>query len=201
MAIFTNEYTGTDILHKLLSAVANQRTITALVDKSSNDEDILIRKQLMKIGGIGFVTGMPGGLAAIPSAVADLYSLLYNQAKMVAGIAHIRGYDLNDKNVQYTIIMCLLGEKAMGNLVKKTTAISVSSTAAVCVTSEAGQALLRRLAEYFGIMVGKQSASTGMAHLIPIGGGLFCCGLDVYKTRKVAKLAKEVFVSVDMPKA
>ena len=38
---------------------------------------------------------------------------------MVAGIAHLRGYDLDDPRVRNAILACLLGEDAVKSLVKK----------------------------------------------------------------------------------
>ena len=38
---------------------------------------------------------------------------------MVAGIAHLRGYDLDDPRVRNAILACLLGEDAVEAMVKK----------------------------------------------------------------------------------
>jgi uncharacterized protein (DUF697 family) len=57
----------------------------------------------------GFVTNI-GGLAALPVAIpANLTGIAIVQVRMVAAIAHLRGYDLNDNRVRTALIMCLMG--------------------------------------------------------------------------------------------
>ena len=51
-----------------------------------------------------------GGIAALPIAVpANLAGVSVLQVRMVAAIAHLRGYDVNDLRVRTALVMCLLG--------------------------------------------------------------------------------------------
>jgi len=189
MGIFSAEA----IIYKLLAAVANEKDIIKLVRANDNNEDTLIRKQIMKVTSIGFVTGLPGGLSMAPSAFADLTSLLYNQARMIAGIAYIRGYDISSRDVQYVMIMCLLGEKSMKEVSGITTEVTIRALAAKYTTRETKQALVRKITEKFAIVFGKQTVKGNLRHFIPIGSGIVCGGLDAINTRNVALLAKKIF--------
>jgi len=57
----------------------------------------------------GFVTNI-GGLAALPVAIpANITGVAIVQVRMVAAIAHLRGYDLDDHRVRTALVMCLMG--------------------------------------------------------------------------------------------
>ena len=57
----------------------------------------------------GFVTNI-GGVAALPVAIpANITGVAIVQVRMVAAIAHLRGYDLNDHRVRTALVMCLMG--------------------------------------------------------------------------------------------
>ena len=51
-----------------------------------------------------------GGLATLPVAIpANITGVATVQVRMVAAIAHLRGYDLNDNRVRTALVMCLMG--------------------------------------------------------------------------------------------
>ena len=51
---------------------------------------------------------------AVPTNITGLALV---QCRMIAGIAHLRGYDLTDPRVRNAVLVCLLGEEAVGSLV------------------------------------------------------------------------------------
>ena len=60
----------------------------------------------------GFVTNI-GGVATLPVAIpANITGVAIVQIRMVAAIAHLRGYDLNDNRVRTALVMCLDGRGA-----------------------------------------------------------------------------------------
>src|SRR5690606_33829598 len=74
----------------------------------------------VRLSGIqGFVTNI-GGLAtaavALPTNVVGLAVL---QCRMVAGIAHLRGHDLDDPRVRNAVLATMLSEEGVQELVKK----------------------------------------------------------------------------------
>ena len=50
---------------------------------------------------------------------ANITGLALIQCRMVAGIAHLRGYDLEDPRVRNAILVTILGEDAVNALVKR----------------------------------------------------------------------------------
>ena len=76
------------------------------------DANALIRWQTAKAAGLGFVTGIPG-LSAMPVALpANATSMLFIQIRMIAALAHLGGYDLNDDRVKTVCFACLCGNVA-----------------------------------------------------------------------------------------
>ena len=63
----------------------------------------------------GFVTNL-GGIAIAPVAIpANLAGVAIVQVRMIASIAHLRGYDIDDRRVRTAIVMCLLGGEQIGH--------------------------------------------------------------------------------------
>ena len=56
------------------------------------------------------MTGL-GGLITLPVATpANIASVTYVQIRMIAAIAHMRGYDLKDDQVKTFVFVCLTGQ-------------------------------------------------------------------------------------------
>jgi len=74
----------------------------------------------VKLAGLqGFITNL-GGLVTMAVAIpANISGLALLQAHLIAGIAHLRGYDLADPRVRNAVIACMLGDDAVKSLVKK----------------------------------------------------------------------------------
>src|SRR6478752_959028 len=70
----------------------------------------VIENHVRYAGAQGFVTNL-GGLAMMTVMVpANISGLALVQCRMIAGIAHLRGYDLTDPRVKNAVLVCLLGE-------------------------------------------------------------------------------------------
>ena len=84
-------------------------------DKAVHD---LIEGHVRMAGVQGFLTNL-GGLATMALTVpANITGLAVLQCHLVAGIAHLRGYDLADPRVRNAVLACLLGEESVNRLVK-----------------------------------------------------------------------------------
>ena len=67
----------------------------------------------------GFVTNI-GGLVTIALTIpTNITGLALIQCRMIAGIAHLRGYDLDDPRVRNAILTTMIGEDVVNALVKK----------------------------------------------------------------------------------
>ena len=61
-------------------------------------------------GAQGFVTNLGGLVTAAVTIPANITGLALIECRMIAGIAHLRGYDLDDPRVRNAILVCMLGE-------------------------------------------------------------------------------------------
>ena len=70
-------------------------------------------------GAQGFVTNIGGLVTAAVTIPANITGLALIEARMIAGIAHLRGYDLDDPRVRNAILVCMLGEDEVDDLVRR----------------------------------------------------------------------------------
>lgn len=94
---------------------------TKLVDHSG-DVELAVRGLIRLHSGLagvqGFVTNL-GGFAAMAIAMpANVVGVTLVQCHLVAGIAYLRGYDLEDPRVRNAILACMLGEDSVRDLLK-----------------------------------------------------------------------------------
>src|SRR6476659_5119569 len=85
------------------------------VDKAVHE---VIENHVRYAGAQGFVTNL-GGLATMAFTVpTNISGLALVECRMIAGIAHLRGYDLDDPRVRNAVLVCLLGEESVADLVR-----------------------------------------------------------------------------------
>ena len=111
---------------------------------------------------------------------------------MIAAIAHLRGYDLDDPRVRNADLVCLLGEESVQELVSAqklpappmalATAMVHDPTLDHVISAEVASDLMQKV-------VGKQLAGTAGARRIPFVGGLVGMGVDGYSTWKIGRYA------------
>lgn len=170
--------------------------------KKHKDEDKAIKKlvknQLSKTGTSGFLTGL-GGMITLPVAVpTNIASVIYVQMRMIAAIAHIRGYDLKDDEVKTLVYLCLTGQTA-GDILKdvgvkfaqnvgKAQIKRIPGSVLVKINQKIGFRLLTKFGEKGLINLGK---------MIPVLGGAVGASFDVVSTRAIAEIAKKTFEPFD----
>ena len=152
----------------------------------------LIENHAALAGAQGFVTNL-GGLVTMAATIpVNITGLALLQSRLVAGIAHLRGYDLNDDRVRNAILLTTLGEPAVRSLVKSK---KVPGTPMVIATAPAYDPELDKLvaaevtSALVGRVVGKRAAST-VARKVPLVGGVWAAGTDAYATWQVGKYAQ-----------
>jgi uncharacterized protein (DUF697 family) len=140
----------------------------------------------------GFVTNL-GGLALLPVSVpANLAGVAVVQVRMVAAIAHLRGYDLNDGRVRTALVMCLLGGEQVARAIldgKLPTSPMAVATAPVFdpdldrrVAEEVVSDLLAR--------IGGKNVALMVTKRVPLVGGGIGAVVDAYATHQIGKYAK-----------
>jgi hypothetical protein len=151
----------------------------------------VIENHVRYAGAQGFATNIGGLVTAALTIPANISGLALIQCRLVAGIAHLRGYPLDDPRTHNAILACILGEDRVSSLVRKRKlpappmAIATAPThdphldklIAAEVTSE----LLTRVA-------GKRIATT-VGRRVPVVGGLVGAGADAYATWQIGRYA------------
>lgn len=157
--------------------------------------DAIITSHTSLASGQGLLTNL-GGLATMPVAVpANLTGLAVLQVRMVASIAHLRGYDINDSRVRTAVVMCLLGGEQIGRKVARgdlpTTPMAVA-TAPVFdpeLDSRVARTVLADLVE----SVGGKHLALMLGRRIPLLGGGIGAVYDGVATRQLGHFARSEF--------
>ena len=79
----------------------------------------MIENHVRYAGAQGFVTNIGGVVTMAVTIPANVAGLALIQCRMIAGIAHLRGYDLDDPRVRNAILTCMLGEDAVNAMIRK----------------------------------------------------------------------------------
>lgn len=158
------------------------------VDKAIHE---VIENHVRYAGLGGLLTNIGGLITATVVAPANITGLALIQCRMVAGIAHLRGYDLEDPRVRNAILVTVLGEDSVKKMVKKlqlpappmalATAPSHDPALDQVITSAVATDLISRV-------IGKRLATT-VGKRVPVVGGLVGAGVDGYGTWKVGRYA------------
>lgn len=151
----------------------------------------LIENHVRYAGAQGFVTNIGGLVTAALTIPTNITGLALIQCRMVAGIAHLRGYDLEDPRVRNAILVTVLGEDTVSSLVKKkklpappmalATAPVHDAAMDAVISAEVAADLITKVA-------GKRLAIT-VGRRVPVVGGLVGAGADGFVTWKVGRYA------------
>ncbi|MFT4010418.1 MAG: EcsC family protein [Nocardioidaceae bacterium] len=165
------------------------------VDKAIHE---VIENNVRLAGVQGFLTNI-GGLVTLPVTIpVNVTGLAVVQCRMVAGIAHLRGYDIEDPRVRNAILACVLGEDAVvAALSKKRIPASPYGIA----TAAAYDPVLNEImaseltTELIGRAAGKRVVGV-LARRIPVAGGFIGLGADGFSTWRVGRYADRELLPV-----
>lgn len=187
------------VLDRAIDGIGPLRSAAAsadsrLVDAEGDVEQAiqsLLRLHTSLAGVQGFVTNLGGLTTAALAIPANVAGVTIVQCHLVAGIAHLRGYDLEDPRVRNAILACMLGEDAVTTLVKKHRL--PSSPMALATSPVHDPALDDRLskevtAELVGRTAGRR-AVTMIGRRIPFLGGAVGGTSDAWATRQIGLFA------------
>jgi EcsC protein family len=151
----------------------------------------VIEDHVRYAGAQGFATNLGGLVTAVVAIPANITGLALIQCRLVASIAHLRGYDLADQRVRNAILACVLGEDTVKTLVRKrklpstpmgmATAPTYDPHLDLVIAAEVTSELLTKIA-------GKRLATT-VGRRVPVVGGLFGASADAYSTWHVGRYA------------
>ncbi|MDC3413829.1 EcsC family protein [Aquibacillus sp. 3ASR75-11] len=162
------------------------------IDKAINS---LVRWQNTKSATSGFLTGL-GGLITLPVAIpANIASVTYVQIRMIAAIAHMRGFDLKDDQVKTFVFVCLTGQSASDILkqagIKAGTALTKQAIKTIPgeIIKSINKAVGFRLVTKFG-----EKGVVNLGKAVPLVGGFIGGTVDGIGTNIIGKTAKKVFI-------
>lgn len=157
--------------------------------------DKMITAQKLKCGTTGFLTGL-GGLITLPATLpADLASSLYMEIRMIASIAILRGYNVNDDEVKTLIYMCLVGN-AIDDVIKNAGIKTAQSIAAKKLLPLLSKELIKKINQAVGFRLITKGGTKGIVNagkMIPIFGGIVGGTWNVVEVGIYAKYAKKMF--------
>lgn len=174
-----------------------------LVDAKGDVEDAiakLVRRHVLWAGAQGFVTNL-GGLVALPIAIpANVVGVTLVQCHLIAGVAHLRGYDLKDPGVRNAILVCMLGEESARKLMRSG---KVPSVMTLAKTATYDAALDERVSKEVTTDLIARTAGRRMATLIgrriPLLGGVVGAGADGLMTYQLGKFAAKQLTDRNLP--
>lgn len=149
--------------------------------------------QHVRVAGVhGFVTNLGGLVTAALTLPANISGLALLQCHLVAGIAHLHGYELTDLRVRGAVLTCLLGEDAVTDLVRSGSLPATPMGLATAPVHDAG--LDQRIAqevttELFGRVGGRRIATVVGRRVPLLGGGIGAVG-DGWSTYRVGRYAE-----------
>jgi hypothetical protein len=188
-----------EALHRAIVGVGPLPAAATAADKQLREQHGDVEKAVHEVienhvryaGAQGFVTNLGGLVTAAFTIPANISGLALVECRMIAGIAHLRGYDLEDPRVRNAILTCLLGEDQVNSLVRKkklpappmalATAPTHDPDLDRVISAEVASELITKVA-------GKRLAIT-VGRRVPIVGGLVGAGADGYATWRIGRYA------------
>lgn len=201
-AVAVAEGVPADLFHQLLDLAIQGKGKLPGVKKAAGklltrheDADAatsrLVTEHVALAGGQGFATNWGGFLVAFATIPANITASTFVQARMVAGIAHLRGYELDDPRVRTAIAMIMLGPGASATLIKK--GVLPSSPFAVATApifdAELDRQVCRSLVERIMNQLSSKRLGVFLGKRIPFVGGGVGAAVDGWSTHSIARHA------------
>jgi hypothetical protein len=158
----------------------------------------IVRSHVVKGGVGGFVTSV-GGFVTMPVALpANVVEFYVGATRMVAAIATLRGYDVNDPRVRTAVLLTLVGSDADEVLAKAGLTGGTGKMVGL-VGQQLPPAALLILNKAIGFRLLRGFGEKAFARLgrgIPLAGGVVGGGIDVWMMKRIADHALEEFPPV-----
>ena len=195
---------GWNLLGKLydgaLKGIPGSKSVEALAQeylsncggKKEQAAEQLIRMQVTKCT----TTGLLGGLITLPATItADIGSSMYVQIRMIAAIAVMGGYSLQDDVVKSMVFATLL-KVEVGNLLKQV-GVKTANRASLQLLKKLPGTVLTKINQKLGFRFLTKFGQKGVINLVkvvPVAGGVVNGGLNLVETKAIGKRAMKVFL-------
>ncbi len=157
--------------------------------------DALVSTHVRLATADGVLTNLGGLYTAVLMLPANIAGIAIVQIRMVASIAHLRGYDVDDPRVRTAMVLCLLGESGVTSMIERN---EIPTTPMAIATAPVFDAKLDRLIaeKVFGDLTGRlggRQAAVMLARRIPLLGGGVSGVMDGWHTSSVGAYARAQF--------
>ena len=156
------------------------------VDKAVHE---VIENHVRLAGAQGFVTNIGGLVTVAVTVPTNIAGLALIQCRMVAGIAHLRGYDLEDHRTRSAILAALLGEERVLALIKKKKLPGTPMALATAPVHDPqlSHVLANEVASELVAKVAGKRMAVVVARRVPVVGGVVGAGADGFASWKIGR--------------
>jgi uncharacterized protein (DUF697 family) len=179
------EEIDTDKLHREVEAMREE----APDYSPARHARTLARRTAIRCAAAGAVTGLPLGLAAIGTLGADLAYLMYQQFRLILGIAAVYGHDLTSRERFNETLSCLAYATGVG-AGKQGIALLGSSAIIEKISARALREQLTKLIPFVGAISG------GALNYLSVYA-VARAAIRYYETRVDPQLAEEIWAEGD----
>ncbi len=156
--------------------------------------NVLIKREVARSFGSGFITGLGSGMTLPLSLPASLFSSLAGEARLAAAIALIYGHSLESSHVRSMILLAMAGESFKNVL--KSSGVDLANRVASKTLKGISAGLMNEIAKRAGLTVIKRltgSGSVSLARAVPVAGGLAGGIIDALSTAATGRAARKIF--------
>jgi len=158
--------------------------------------DSLVTQHIGLASAQGFLTSV-GGLLTLPVGLpANIAGMGVLSVRMIASIAHLRGYDVDDRRVRAALTLAMLGDDELCRLVSdgKLPSTPLAIATAPMFDPALDQSINERVMGSLAGRLGGKHLAVVVVRRIPLVGGGVGAAVDGWLTFGLAAYAKREFV-------
>lgn len=192
-----------EALNRAIDGIGPLKPAAASADKQLAEHHGDVAKAIREVieinvrlsGAQGFVTNLGGLATAVVAMPANVVGLAVLQCRMIAGIAHLSGHDINDPRVRDAVLAAMLGDEGVSQLVKKRKLPGTPITLATAATADPAlrSMLATEVAAFLIARVTGKRLVVGVGRRVPVVGGVVGASADGYSTWRIGRYAESEF--------
>lgn len=178
-----------EALHRAIHGAGPLAPAAAAAEKT--DVPGFIDDHVRYAGAQGLLTGLGGIVTATVTIPANVAGLALIQSRMIAGIAHLRGYDLEDPRVRNAVLASMLGREVVDRKIKEhqLPGPPMAIATAPVHDPDLDRVISAEVASELITRVGGKRLAITIARRTPVVGGAFGMGADGFATWRVGRYA------------
>ena len=205
-----NKYYSKDIIDK--ATLYNPASAGIPKERINNISKHVINYETTKVTAVSTIASMPGGVAAIPAATADMASYFAFILRVVQKLAYLYGFEeleLTEESINsetMNFIMVFLGvmfgvqgaTSALGKVADSLAKHVAKNLANKALTKGAVYPIVKTVAKKLGMQMTKQIFADSVASAIPIAGGVLSGGLTFIMFRPCCMRLRKTLMSYNL---